>query len=111
MIKTNTEKLIITPVAYSCPVCGVEWYKPDLDTIDSIGCPGCGLKFELEAYMHEEEPLWHDWREKCYFRMIKEFDNNRESEQLVRESEAIQRELAEIYERELFNQILNDERC
>jgi len=105
-----SEKLIIAPPEYSCPVCGVEWYESDLDSIGDLGCPSCRRKFDLEAYMHEDEPLWHDWREKCYYRMRREFDNIQEGEQLVRESEAIQRELAEIHERELFNQILNDER-
>ena len=84
-----SEKLIIAPVAYSCPVCGVEWYKDELDSIGDIGCPGCRRKFDLEDYMHEDEPLWHDWREKCYFRLQKEYDRNSDGDKLVQEYEAM----------------------
>lgn len=59
---------------YSCPVCNTEWYKSDLDSIGDLGCPGCRRKFDLEEFLEEDEPLWHDWREKCYFRMVRQKD-------------------------------------
>lgn len=106
------EKLIIGKPQYSCPVCDVEWYESDLESIGDLGCPGCCRKFDLEDYMHEDEPLYHDWRQKCYDRLMKEYDRNSDGDKLVQEYEAICNELAAVPESEsnLFRQILNDER-
>ena len=69
------EKLIIGPDRYNCPVCGVEWYESDLDSIGDLGCPSCRRKFDLEDFMYEGEPRWHNWREKCYHRMVQDREN------------------------------------
>jgi len=39
---------------YSCPRCGTEWLEDELETLNDIGCPGCGRKFDIE----EEEDLY-----------------------------------------------------
>jgi uncharacterized Zn finger protein (UPF0148 family) len=64
---------------YQCPVCGTEWYKSDLGHLNDIGCPGCSRRFDLHEYMHEDEPLWHDWREKCYDRMTRQNQADRDT--------------------------------
>lgn len=68
---------------FECPVCGIEWYKGDLDHLNTEGCPGCSHKFDLESYLHEDEPLWHDWREKCYERMKRQYENERDAVALL----------------------------
>ena len=64
---------------YECPICGTEWYKSDLEHLNTTGCPGCSRKFNLEEWLHEDEPLWHDWREKCYERMKRQIDIENDS--------------------------------
>lgn len=59
---------------FECPICGTEWYKGDLDNLNTEGCPGCSRKFDLDYYRYEDEPYWHDWREKCYDRMKQEYE-------------------------------------
>ena len=104
-----SEKLIIGKPQYECPICATEWYEFDLYHLEMLGCPGCSKKIDLSQYLHEGEPFWHDWREKCYDRMKQEHDRNSEGEKLVQEYEAMFAEIQES-ERALFNQILNDER-
>ena len=70
-----SEKLIIGPDRYNCPVCGVEWYEYDLYHLNIEGCAGCGRKFNLEDYLYDGESLWHKWREMCYYRMRREYEN------------------------------------
>jgi len=70
-----SEKLIIGPDRFNCPICATEWYEHDLSHIDTYGCPGCGRKFNLENYLHKDEVLYHDWRETCYHRMIQDREN------------------------------------
>ena len=83
------------PYEFSCPVCGSEWTKDDLQAINKTGCPGCNKKFELEYYLYEEEDIHPGWEEKCYERMIKEYDP----------PEGISER-----EEELFREITNNER-
>lgn len=64
---------------YSCPVCDTEWYKSDLDHLNTIGCPGCSIKFNLEEWLYEGEPYWTDWREKCYDRMTRQNQADRDT--------------------------------
>ena len=59
---------------FSCPVCGSEWTKNELQTLNKTGCPGCGRKFEFEYYLYEEEDIHPGWEEKCYERMKKEYN-------------------------------------
>ena len=73
MTKSITDKNYY--IEFQCPICGVEWYKGDLENLDSIGCPGCGRKFDLDYYLYEEEPLLDDWREKCYDRMKQDYEH------------------------------------
>ena len=84
-----SEKLIIGKPQYSCPVCDTEWYESDLDSIGDLGCPGCRRKFDLEDYMHEDEPLWHDWRSKCYFRMKRQKDIADETVQFLQPNDKL----------------------
>jgi hypothetical protein len=104
-----SEKLIIGKPQYECPICGEVWYEYDLFHLDTFGCPGCKKKFNLSLYLHEDEVLWSDWRQKCYFRMLKEYDRNSDGDKLIEEYEAMFDEIQES-ESNLFNQILKDER-
>ena len=55
-------------------MCGSEWTKDELTTLNKTGCPGCSRKFELELFLNEEEDVHPGWEEKCYERMMKEFN-------------------------------------
>jgi hypothetical protein len=90
-----SEKLIIGKPQYECPVCGTEWYGYDLFHLKFEGCPSCATKFDLELYLHEDEPLYTNWREKCYFRLQQEYDRNSDGEKLVQEYEAMFNKLPE----------------
>lgn len=71
----NTAHLHIGQQTRSCPICGEEWMEFDLYHLTDIGCPSCSRKFDLGLYMYADEPLWTDWREKCYDRMRRAYEN------------------------------------
>ena len=84
-----SEKLIISKPQYACPLCGTEWYEYDLFHLEIEGCCGCSKKFDLSQYLYEDEPLWTDWRQKCYERMVKEYEFNSDVDKLEQEYEAM----------------------
>ena len=106
-----SEKLIIGKPQYSCPICGEEWYEYDLFHLEIEGCPGCSTKINLEEFLHEDEPLWSDWRQKCYDRIVQEYDRNSDGDKLVQQYEAMFDDIVKESESNLFREILNDERC
>ena len=99
-------KRIISNPIYTCPNCGEVWYENDLENLNSVGCPSCAHKFNLEEWLHEDEILYTNWREICYFRMMKQKKLADETEKFMRFND----KLRDAAESELFNQILNDHR-
>ena len=84
-----SEKLIIGKPQYECPFCGIEWYEYDLFHLEIEGCPSCRAKINLEEFLHEDEPLYTNWREKCYFRMKRQKDITDETVQFLQTNDKL----------------------
>ena len=84
-----SEKLIISNPQYACPHCSAEWYESDLQWLEDQGCPECGKRFNLGEFMYEDEPLWHDWRQKCYERMVRQKDIADETVQFLQTNDKL----------------------